>query len=143
MDVDALGDIRQGDDIDVVGGVGGRGSDGGRLDEAREAFAVAIDVGIDPVADGDGGARVGEGLVDGGRGVGNEGEAQGHGGRGNSGLHLGIAQKKAIETSEDEVDVYCRDRYHNRGEVEVEVEVEQGVNDRQVLRLLYGMYQFV
>nr|POE86430.1 hypothetical protein CFP56_46614 [Quercus suber] len=70
VDVDALGEVGGGDDVDVVGGLARGGLDGGRLDETREAFAVAIDGGIDPVADGHGGTGVGEAGVDVGVGVG-------------------------------------------------------------------------
>ena len=89
MDIDAAGDVRQGDDIDIVRGVGRGGLDRGGLDEARESLAVAVGRRVDPVADGDGGPRVGEGRVDVGLGVGvgGGGEEGGEGEGGGGGLH--------------------------------------------------------
>lgn len=50
MDVHAAWYVRQGNDIDVVLGVFMFGNDSRRFMDAREAFAIAVDGGIDPVA---------------------------------------------------------------------------------------------
>jgi hypothetical protein len=86
MDINPPRDIREGNNIDVITRVRLRGFHSWGFDEARESFAVAVDAGIDPVADGDGGAGVGKWGVDGGawmRGYEGEeeGEEEGWGGR--------------------------------------------------------------
>jgi len=48
MDVHAVGQVGEGDDVDVVGGLVGGWLDGGRLDETGEALAVAVDGVVDP-----------------------------------------------------------------------------------------------
>lgn len=64
VNVHALGDVGQGNHIDIVPGIGGGRLDGRRFNQTREAFAVAIDGGIDPIADRDGRSSVGETLID-------------------------------------------------------------------------------
>ena len=53
MDVDALWKVRQRDDIDVVGRIGPRRLNRRGFNETWEALAIAVDRGIDPVADRD------------------------------------------------------------------------------------------
>lgn len=78
VDIDAPRDIREGNDIDVITRVLLCGLHSRGFDEAREALPVAVDAGVDPVADGDGGAGVGERGVDGGAWMGGyEGEEEG------------------------------------------------------------------
>jgi hypothetical protein len=64
VNVHAAGDIGQGDDIDVVGRVGGLGLHSRSLDQAREAFTITIDGRINPVTDGNGRSSVREASVD-------------------------------------------------------------------------------
>ncbi|KAL1848360.1 hypothetical protein VTK73DRAFT_10134 [Phialemonium thermophilum] len=88
VDVDAVRQVRQRDDIDVVGRVLGRRLHGGRLHQAREAPAVAVDGRVDPVADGHVGSRVRVGGVDGGCGTGRTQQRREKGtGRDESGHH--------------------------------------------------------
>jgi hypothetical protein len=69
VNIDALWEVRQGDDIDIVGGIARRGLDGGGFDETRKAFAITIDSRIDPIADRHRGTCVWIALVDDGDGV--------------------------------------------------------------------------
>jgi hypothetical protein len=74
VDVDALRNVRQGDDIDVICGIGARRRDGGGLDETWKALPITIDVRINPIADRDGGTSVRVGRVHHGFGVSSQGE---------------------------------------------------------------------
>ncbi len=67
VDVDALWKIRQRDDIDVVGGVGPRRLNCRGFNEAWETLAIAVDGGINPVADRDSRAGIRICFVDHGR----------------------------------------------------------------------------
>lgn len=63
VDVDASGQIRRLNDVDVVGWVLAGWGDSRRLYQAREAFAIAVDGRVNPIAHGDGRAGVWVGGV--------------------------------------------------------------------------------
>lgn len=88
VDVHSIRDVREGDDVDVVGGSLAEGSHCRRLDEARETFAIAVDSLIDPVTNWDGGPSVGVSRVDDGRGVSGEPCTESTDEESGSGLHL-------------------------------------------------------
>ena len=67
VDVDALWKVRQRDDIDVVGGVGSRRLNRRGFNKTWEALAIAVDGGIDPIADRDSRAGIRIRFVDHGR----------------------------------------------------------------------------
>lgn len=54
VDVDASGQIRRLNDVDVVGWVLAGRSDSRRLYQARKSFAIAVDGRIDPITHGNG-----------------------------------------------------------------------------------------
>ena len=67
MDVDALWKVRQRDDIDIIGGVGPCRFNRRGFNETWEALAIAVDGGIDPIANGDSRAGIRICFVDHGR----------------------------------------------------------------------------
>lgn len=87
MNVHALGDVGQGDHIDIVPGIGGGRLDGRGFNQTRETLAVAIDGGIDPIADRNGRSSVGESLIDHRTGLGGRRGERDKQGRSSSSLH--------------------------------------------------------
>lgn len=125
VDIDALGHVRQRDDIDIVRGVVARRCHGWGLNEAREALPVAIGVRVDPVADGNSWPGIGIGLIDvrlGGSVNGGEQGAEGDGGGG--GLHGGRRYS---------IDLTKRGKREKR-DVSERVEIDLQLNERPKIR---------
>ena len=124
VDIDALGHVRQRDDIDIVRGVVAGRCHGWGLDEAGEALPITIGVRVDPVADGNGGTGIGIGLIDvglGGSVNGGEQGAEGDGGGG--GLHGGERYSTDLTKRGDE-----------RRDVSERVEIDLQLNERPTIR---------
>jgi hypothetical protein len=90
VDVDTFWYVGERDNVNVVGGLGRVRLDGRWLEKAREAFAIALYCGVDPVANGDIGTGVRksgvniarDGMNSCGVGAGGEESADDHGAAG-------------------------------------------------------------